>query len=444
MLLIGNGRIITRDENNTYIEDGIIAIKDNKIVDISEGNVLLSKYPNSEFIDANGGLIMPGFINTHNHIYSAFARGLSINGYNPSNFNDILEGMWWKIDSMLNLDYIKYSACATYIDCIRNGVTTVFDHHASYLDIADSLFTISDAAEELGVRTNLCFEISDRNGEDSMRAAVKESMNFIDYTVSRKDDMVKSMMGLHASFTVSDKTLDYCNEQKPSEIGYHIHVAEGISDVYDCLRKYNKRIVNRLFDMNVLGDKTIAGHCIHIDKNEMDILKNTDTIVVHNPESNMGNAVGCGAVINMFKNGIKLGLGTDGYTNDMLESLKVGNLIHKHNLYDPTVAWTEIPHMLFNNNADIANRFLDGQVGKIKSGYYADVIIADYDPLTPMTQENINSHILFGLVGKDIKTTVVNGRVLMKDREIIGVDTKRIYEKARELSSQLWKEINGY
>lgn len=442
MLLVGNGRIITRDENNTYIENGIVAIKDNKIIDISEGNELLKKYPNSKFIDANGGLIMPGFINTHNHIYSAFARGLSINGYNPSNFNDILEGMWWKIDSMLNLECIKYSAYATYIDCIKNGVTTVFDHHASYLDIADSLFTIAAAAEELGVRTNLCFEISDRNGEELMHKAVKESVDFINYTEKKTNDMLKAMMGLHASFTVSDKTLNYCNEQKPSNIGYHIHVAEGISDVYDCLKKYNKRIVNRLLDMNVLGDKTIAAHCIHIDKNEMDILKNTNTIVVHNPESNMGNAVGCGAVIDMFKSGIKLGLGTDGYTNDMLESLKVGNLIHKHNLCNPTVAWAEIPYMLFNNNADIANRFLDGQVGKIKNGYYADVIIADYDPLTPMTKENINSHILFGLVGKDVRTTIINGKILMKDHEIIGVDTKRIYAKSRELASQLWEAIN--
>ncbi len=141
MLLIGNGRLVTRD-NGLFIENGAVAIQDNLILQVGNTDDLAKQYPNAEYIDAHGGLIMPGLINTHNHIYSAFARGLSIKGYNPHDFNDILEGMWWKIDRLLTKENDRLSAYAVYIDCIKNGVTTVFDHHASYFDIPGSLDTI--------------------------------------------------------------------------------------------------------------------------------------------------------------------------------------------------------------------------------------------------------------------------------------------------------------
>ena len=175
----------------------------------------------------------------------------------------------------------------------------------------------------------------------------------------------------------------------------------------------------------------------------MALLKETDTIVVHNPESNMGNAVGCGPVIRLFEEGILLGLGTDGYTNDMLESYKVGNIIHKHNLCDPTVAWGEIPAMLFENNPRIASRFYNHPLGVLQSGAYADVIVTDYDPLTPMDGSNVNGHILFGMNGRSVVTTVCNGKVLMKDRKILVADEANIMKECRLSAAKLWKSING-
>ncbi|MEG1619522.1 MAG: amidohydrolase family protein, partial [Eubacterium sp.] len=237
-------------------------------------------------------------------------------------------------------------------------------------------------------------------------------------------------------------TLDYCNAQKPDYAGYHVHVAEGLDDVYDSLKKYNKRVVNRLFDNNILGSNTIAVHCIHINGEEMAILKDTDTMVVHNPESNMGNAVGCPPVLELAKRGILLGLGTDGYTNDMIESYKVANILHKHYNCDPNVAWGEIPQMLFNNNAVIAKRAFGKTLGVLKAGATADVIVTDYIPTTPMTVNNYNSHILFGMCGRSVITTVVNGRVLMKDRELIAIDEEAILAKSREASEKLADRIN--
>lgn len=442
MYLIGNGRLVTRDAANPYLDNGCVAIEGNLIAAVGATEAMKARYPDAAFIDAKGGVIMPGFINAHNHIYSAFARGLTIKGNNPTNFLEVLDQQWWTIDRHLLLADTRASADATYLDCILNGVTTVFDHHASYGEITGSLFAIADSARTFGVRTNLCYEISDRDGEEKMKAAVKENVDFIKYANADTTDMVKGMMGMHAPFTLSNETLEYCAAENPGA-GYHIHVAEGIDDLYDSLAKYNKRLIFRLHDMGILGEKTICGHCIYINEAEMDLMKHTNTMAVHNPESNMGNAVGCPPVLKMMEKGILLGLGTDGYTNDMTESYKVANILHKHNACKPNVAWGEIPAMLFENNRAMAARFFNKPIGILQPGAYADVIVLDYDPLTPMTADNINSHVLFGMTGRSVVTTVINGVVKMKDRELIGIDKAAVLAHCREQSADLWKRINA-
>lgn len=481
-LLIGNGRVITRDAENPYLEDGCVYVQGDIIKEVGSTAQLRAKHNDAQWVDAKGGVIMPGLINTHNHIYSAMARGLSIHGYSPRDFNDILEGQWWRIDRLLTPEQNKYSALATYIDCIKNGATTVFDHHASYGSIEGSLFTIAEAAKQLGVRSCLCYEVSDRDGEDRMKAAVKENVDFINYAEKESlradgigrdklldvstdnipfgepqggaqhlsasqdvssDFIVRGTLGLHAPFTLSNKTLEYCAAMMPEDVGYHIHVAEGIGDVYDSLQKYGKRTVQRLLDMDILGEKTIAVHCIHINEAEMDILKATNTMVVHNPESNMGNAVGCGPVMRMFQKDILLGLGTDGYTNDMLESYKVGNIIHKHHLCNPNAAWGEMPHMLFHGNASIAGRYFPKPLGVLKPGAYADIIATDYIPLTPMNADNCNSHILFGMNGRSVTTTIIAGKILMQDGRLTMADEQQVLAKSREEAAKLWQAINS-
>lgn len=439
MLLIGHGYLISHDESLPFLEDGCVAIEDDRIVEVGPTSKLKSKYESAAFIDAHNGLIMPGLINTHNHIYSAFARGAVLGGPTPKNFSDILTHTWWKLDKLLTLKDTKYSAYWTYLDCIKNGVTTVFDHHASYGAITDSLFTISDVARELGLRTCLCYEVSDREGEAHMRLAVQENVDFI--KAAKHTDDQKGMMGLHASFTLSDETLDYCQSQLPSGTGYHIHVAEGMDDVYDSLKKYGKRVLHRLYDQNILGNQTIAGHCIHIGPDEMDLLKQTDTMVVHNPESNMGNAVGAPPVLELFKRQILMGLGTDGYTNDLFESLKVANLLQKHHTCNPSVAWDEIPTMLFSGNAQMATRIFNKPIGILKKGAVADLIIADYIPQTPLTKTNYKSHLLFGLNGRCVTTTIAKGQILMKDRQILVADEAELMSRSRQLAQNLWNRI---
>lgn len=445
MLIVGNGKLFTRDEKLPYIENGAAAVEGTRIAAVGATEEIKKAYKDKEYkyIDARGGVIMPAFINTHEHIYSAMARGLSIKGYNPKGFLDVLEGQWWTIDRKLTLKQTKYSAMDTMISCIRNGVTTIFDHHASFGHIKDSLFTIADAAKELGIRACLCYEVSDRDGMDKAREAVMENAEFIRYALEEDSDMLAGMMGMHAQFTISDETMELAAANKPEEAGYHIHVAEGIEDLHHCLKKYGKRIVDRLYDCSILGEKTLLGHCIYINPHEMELIRATNTMVVHNPESNMGNACGCPPVMELVHRGILTGLGTDGYTHDMTESYKVANVLHKHHLCDTNAAWGEVPKMLFQNNAVIANRYFKAPLGVIKEGAAADIIVLDYDPPTSLNESNLNGHILFGMTGRDVVATIGNGRVLMENREVQTADVHEVMAKCREESAKLWKSING-
>jgi len=440
-ILIGNGCLITRDKDNPYIENGAVLIEGCHIKEVGLDSVLKNKYKDAEYMDAVGKLIMPGYINAHNHIYSAFARGLNIPGNHPSDFLEILEGTWWKIDRNLDLNQTYYSAIGTYMECIKNGVTTVVDHHASYKEIKGSLFKIADAARIMGIRTCLAYEISDRDGADKMKEAVKETCDFIEFTEQTPNPMLKSMVGMHASFTLSDETIDYCKEQNHYGKGYHIHVAEGEYDNLDCLEKYGCSVVERLNKKGLLGKNTIAGHCIHISEDDMDILKETNTTVIHNPESNMANSVGCPNVLNMMEKGIQVGLGTDGFTNDMLESVKVANILQKHNSKNPDVGFLEASQMMFQNNARIASDLFKEQIGVLKVGAVADIILVDYTPFTPMNAANVDGHILFGMSGAMTDTTIVNGKVIMKNRKLLINNTEELLENCREASAELWRDL---
>ena len=444
MYILANGKLITRDPANGYLPDGGVVIEGTKIREIGKTAELKAKYPEAEYIDAKGGVIMPAFINAHTHIYSALARGLSIKGNNPTNFYEVLDGTWWAIDRRLTLKGTRASAYALYIDCIKQGVTTIFDHHASYAEIPGSLHTIAESAKKFGIRSCLCYEVSDRDGEEKCLQAIQENADFITECEQRKDPMLAAMFGGHALFTISDKTFDRMVEANNGRTGYHIHVSEGMNDVYDSLQKYGRRPVQRLQDHGILGEKTIFGHCIHVNSAEIEIIKNTNTMVVNNPESNMGNAVGTCPVLPLYKAGILLGMGTDAYTNDMLESLKVALCAQRQNACLPNVAWCEVTDMLFKNNAKIGAKYFPDELGVLKAGAAADVIVMDYKPFTPFSDANIDGHMIFGMTGRQCQTTIANGKLLMKDRELIGIDEEAENAHILEEAKKLWRALDSY
>ncbi|MGN0978827.1 MAG: putative aminohydrolase SsnA [Candidatus Avoscillospira sp.] len=442
MQLLVNGRLITRDPEKPYFEKGAVAFEGTKIVEVGTEADLKAKYPDASLLDAKGGVIMPAFINAHTHIYSALARGLSIVGNNPTNFYEVLDGTWWAIDRKLTLAGTKASADALYLDCIKQGVTTIFDHHASYCEIPGSLFQIAESAKEFGIRSCLCYEVSDRDGEEKCLQGIQENADFITYCEKEQDPMLKAMFGGHALFTISDKTFDRMVAANNGRTGYHIHVSEGMNDVYDSLQNYGRRPVQRLQDHGILGPKTILGHCIHVNTAEIELIQATDTMVVNNPESNMGNAVGICPVLPLYKHGILLGMGTDAYTNDMLESLKVALCSQRSNACLPNVAWCEVTDMLFKNNAKMAERCGFPTLGVLKPGAAADVIVMDYKPYTPFSDANIDGHMIFGMTGRQCQTTIANGKVLMKDRELVGIDEEAVNAHILEEAKKLWGNLN--
>ena len=443
MYILTNGRLITRDPNGRgYYEKGAVVYEGSKIVEVGEAVALTAKYPQAEKIDAKGGVIMPAFINAHTHIYSALARGLSIVGNNPTNFFEVLDGTWWAIDRHLTLEGTRASADALYIDCIKQGVTTIFDHHASYCQIPGSLFQIAESAKKFGIRSCLCYEVSDRDGEEKCLEAIRENADWISWCKEHNDPMLAAMFGGHALFTISDKTFDRMVEANNARTGYHIHVSEGMNDVYDSLQNYGRRPVQRLQDHGILGEKTILGHCIHVNTAEMEIIKETGTMVVNNPESNMGNAIGICPVLQLYKRGILLGMGTDAYTNDMLESIKVALCSQRSQNCLPNVGWCEVTDMLFKNNAKIGAKYFPDELGVLKAGAAADIIVMDYKPFTPFSDENIDGHMIFGMTGRQCQTTIAAGKLLMKDRELVGIDEAAENAHILEASKKLWGSLN--
>jgi cytosine/adenosine deaminase-related metal-dependent hydrolase len=242
--------------------------------------------------------------------------------------------------------------------------------------------------------------------------------------------------------TISEKTLDKCVESAAlADVGFHIHAAEGIEDVIDALSKYDMRVIERLYHNKVLSEKSIAVHCIHITQDEMDMLHESGVAVVHNPQSNMGNAVGVSPVLDMLQKGVLVGMGTDGYTSDVTESLRTAAILHKHAKAIPSVAWGEPHQMLFENNKTIMERFIGGKVGTLKVDHYADVIIVDYKAPTPINADTLNSHLLFGISGRHVDTTIINGKIIMRERELVGIDEDALLAKSREHAEKLWNRI---
>jgi putative selenium metabolism protein SsnA len=444
MLLVGNGRLITQDDRLPLIEDGCVAIQNGLIAEVGVTANLRRSHPAAQFVDARSRVIMPGLINTHMHLYSTFARGMALKDDPPGNFLQILERLWWRLDKVLTLEDVYYSAMVSLIDSIKNGTTTIFDHHSSPGAVAGSLFRIAEAAHQTGVRTCLSYEVSDRDGSAVADQSIEENRAFLQHCKQSGDSMLRGLFGLHASFTLSDRTLARCRDLAGElEAGFHVHTAEAPEDLAQCQREHGKRVVQRLHSLGILGSKTIAAHCVHVDDDEIDRLQDTKTNVVHNPESNMANAVGCAPVLDMLTRGVRVGLGTDGYSCDMFESLKVANILHKHQTRRPSAGWAEAPAMLFGENAAIASACFGLPVGKLIPGAAADVIIVDYDPPTPLCASNISGHILFGISGRSVDTTIIGGRIVMEDRKLLAIDEKEIMAKARVSAAKVWQRFSS-
>jgi putative selenium metabolism protein SsnA len=441
-MLITDARVVTYGRPNAITDSSAVRIDGARITDVGSTAQLRAAYPDDDVVSAGEQLVMPGNICAHTHFYGAFARGLAIPGRAPRDFPEILGKLWWRLDKALTLEDVRYSALVCLADAIRHGTTTLIDHHASPNAIDGSLDVIADAVETAGLRANLCYEVTDRDGQPRARAGIAENLRFARALQAQSRPLLTASFGLHASMTLSDETLEECVAATESlGCGFHAHAAEGVADQEDSLRKSGKRVIERFADAGVLGPGTLLAHCVHVDAWELELLRDTGAWVTHQPRSNMNNAVGAAPVETMLRGGVRVGLGNDGFSNNMWAEWKAAYLMQKLWHGDPRrMDGNKVFDVaVYQNGALATTLWPQVPIGKVAPGAAADLILVDYQPFTELTAGNLPWHILFGFEAGMVTGTMVAGQWLMRDRKLLTLDEAEIARRARECSAKVWQ-----
>ncbi len=432
--LFKNARIIDPFEELEYIENGWILIEDETITKIGAG--LAPNIAIDETIDLNSKTVLPGMINAHTHLYSALAMGMHAPKNTPTNFTEILQEIWWKLDLALDEESTKASFEAGLLECLKSGVTTVFDHHSSPNYTKGSLELLANTAKEFGQNISMAFEITDRNGKEFFKSSLSE--NIKSFENFKDNPFVYPLLGLHASFTLSDESLKsiYNILSGLDNWGIHIHVAEDKSDEKDAVLNGYKSVIDRLNKFKLINEHSFIIHGIHSSDDDMEILKNAESTLVHNPTSNANNRVGM--LSNDHISLLNAGLGTDGMNANMLEEAQQGTLIRSSHLQGGNSSINYLA-LLFKNNPEIASQTFGRKIGHLSPGNQADLAIFDYHPRTAITKNNFAGHILFGLKSPD--EVITRGKYRIKNRKFIVAPERKIKENAQLQSQILWNKM---
>lgn len=387
-----------------------------------------------EIIDGKDCFVCPNFVNGHTHIYSTFARGLSL-PFSPKNFQEILEQLWWKLDSKLDLDMIYYSGIVSAVDYIKHGVTTLIDHHASGVDILGSLDALKNAVcTDGGLRGIFAFETSDRF---DVKKTIEENSKFIKLNQTAS---TSALFGLHASMSLSEKTLENV-KKKLNQSPIHIHVAESELDEMDCLNQYGERIIHRLHRHGLLNPFGLIAHAIYVDDSELNLIKKQNCYIAVNVTSNMNNSVGIPNLKAFRDKKIPVIVGTDGISFSMAnEYLSLYYATHHKDQTPNNFTLGDVLNLI-NQTYDYAGQRLGIKLGKIQKGFVADLLMIPYIPPTPINQSNAFGHLFFGLFhGYKPKHVFVNGKYVLKNYEV-SEDLKDKYRQANVSAHKLWKNL---
>jgi cytosine/adenosine deaminase-related metal-dependent hydrolase len=360
------------------------------------------------------------FVIGHHHIYSTLARGMPPPSRTPRDFNEILQLVWWNLDRKLDEDMIRASALACAVDAARCGCTFVIDHHASPNAAENSLRVIAEAVEEVGLSHLLCYELSDRDGSGPREAGLAET--------ARHLKAHPGLVGLHASFTVSDELLASAVElAREYGTGIHIHVAEAQSDESHCRETHGCSVAQRLDRAGALeSPATILAHCLHVDDAERDIIRQSNAWVVHNTQSNQNNNVGRFDPRNL---GERIFIGTDGMHSDVLSGARAMYLEGQQTgEFSPLTAYRRLRrvHDYLEQN-DVTG---DGE---------NNLVVLDYQPPTPVTSDNWPAHVVYGLAARHVRTVISDGRVIVDEDRVLAVDETAILAEARRQAKRLWE-----
>lgn len=373
-------------------------------------------------INCSGKIVTKSFVVAHHHLYSALARGMPGPKRAPKSFVDILKLVWWNLDKKLDLEMVRACALAGGIEAAKAGTTFIIDHHSSPNAVRDSLETIAQALDEIGLSHLLCYELSDRDGKARLEAGIEETT----HCLGRRQTLV----GLHASFTVSDKLLARAVElAKAFKTGLHVHAAEAASDEEDCVRRHRCRVVERFAKAGALDSpKTLLAHGIHLDNGERRIFKDSAAWLVENPESNQNNAVGSFCADGL---GERLLIGTDGMHGDALQSARASYFSGRsHRGGSPPAAYRKLRR---------AHSYL------AQNGFAGDgddnLVILDYSEGTPVSPSNWAGHVIYGLGRAHVESVIARGRLIVEKRRVVSVDQEKVYAFARKQAERLWQRL---
>ena len=432
-MIITNARVLTFDNANRVLDSASVEIREDGTIGVIGRNPPSRK----DTVDAGGKLLMPALINCHTHLYSTLARGMAIPGRAPKDFRQILKKLWWRLDCALNHDDIYYSALVGLIDSAKSGVGTLIDHHSSPNACMGSLDRIEQAFREVGLRGALCYETSDRNGARKAMDGLRENVRFIERVRKRTDDdgMIGASFGLHASFTIGDRTLRRSVEANESlGAGFHLHVAEDACD---------SGAVQRLGKAGILGERTLAAHCLHAGSGDIVTLGRHQVSVVHNPQSNCNNAVGTAKLLELMRHGVTVGLGSDGYSPRVWDEFKTALHVQKLRTGDPRAGYSEAYAAAFLNNRAIVRKIWGMDIGRIETGARADLILVDYFPPTPLGPGNLFGHLLFGISNAPVDSLIVNGRYIVRNKQCVTIEERVVAEKASIQARSLWRRFEN-
>jgi len=405
--------------------------------------------------DCSGALVMPGNVCAHHHLYSSLSRGMPFNLAAPGNFTEILQRVWWRLDRALDESSVRASALRGGLDALVSGTTTIVDHHASPNFIDGSLDVIAAALAELGLRSVLCYEVTDRDGLQRSRAGIEENRRFL----GAQFPLAKGMVGAHASFTLSDGSLAACAQLAQSAgTGVHIHVAEDLADQRDSSSRGGHRVVERLDAAGVLTDRALLAHCVHVDANEIAIVTSSGATVACNPRSNMNNSVGY-SPFNLshlpsspsprssgpgqvpHPDHAKVALGTDGIGGDMVTESQVGFFRAKEADISTAPSW---PLTRLAEGSRLAGRaYGEPLLGTLRPGAPGDITVYQYLRPTPLDAANLAGHWLFGLSPTHVRDVYVAGKRVVANGKSTCVDEAEVAAESSKTATDLWQRLEG-
>lgn len=413
-------------KNATFIDYKSLRIRQGHLaVEPGEGGRTrtISRIPSQiQAIDCTGKIVTKSFAIGHHHIYSALARGMPAPRKSPKNFLEILKHIWWNLDKKLDADMIGASALAAAAEAAKCGATFIIDHHASPNAVPGSLHIIAEAFETVGLSHLLCYELSDRDGAKSAHKGLHETEAYLKHR--------QGLVGLHASFTVSDKLLNHAALlAKRHATGLHVHVAEDLADQNHSEKKYKKRVLERFASAGILDSpRTILAHGLHLSAKERALFKRSRAWLAHNPESNQNNNVGSFSPAGL---GNKIFLGTDGMHSDMIASTRAAFLTGQATGgLSPQDAYQRLRRV---HDYISSNQFIgDGP---------NNLVILNYPSPTPVTARNWIGHFIYALSRAHVHSVLANGKLIVREGKLTTVNEEKVLAYARKHAERLWEKL---